>query len=260
MPNDSIVAQREARRQEAEMNGMLIYTPENAAQANDPPYKIYIWNLGPTRWEVPKGSLGTFIIPPSTDEGALGMPLVLPSVVRDSYFVEQEMKTHSVTGEFTAIDIVHPVTATYGAGKSWWSFGANLDDFGVFWTKNNPPTEAEVSAARGKMEITYRKLLQMAASIEAAGRIDDITPMMRIAAHYFGEDRAWNKIYRKTLECPGCGEPAKANIIRHPCGYVFDPDRALLAGMISEEVHKQMVKTRQPEPTKPTKGHTASRR
>jgi hypothetical protein len=244
MPSDSVVALREARLKEAELNGPMVYTPDNAAFAADPPFKIYIWNLGPTRWEVPKGSLGTFVISPCADDGSLGDPLVLPSVVRDSYFIEQEMKTHSVSGEFTAQDIVHPTTS---GGKTWWSFGANLDDFGVFWTKNNPPLDAETAAARTKMENTYRRMLGMAASIEAAGRIDDITPMMRVAASYFGEDRAWNKIYRKTLECPGCGEPAKSNIIRHPCGYVFDPDRALLAGMISEEAHGMMVRARNAE-------------
>lgn len=146
-----------------------------------------------------------------------------------------------------AQDIVHPTTAHFGAGKSWWSIGANLDDIGVFFTRNNPPTEQELAAARQKMEGTYRKLLQMATSIEAAGRIDDITPLMRIAASYFGEDRAWNRIYRKTMECPGCGEPTKAGIIRHPCGYIFDPDRALMAGMITKEVHEQMVQYRKAE-------------
>jgi hypothetical protein len=168
---------------------------------------------------------------------------VLPSIVRDSYFVEQEMKTHSVSGEFTAQDIVHPLTA---GGKAWWSFGANLDDLGVFWTRNCPPTDLEIMTARGKMEASYRKLLSMATSLESTGKLDDITPLMRIAASYFGEDRAWNRIYKKMLECPGCGESAKPGIIRHPCGYIFDPDRALLAGMISKELHEQMIEARKP--------------
>jgi hypothetical protein len=196
---------------------------------------------------VEKGSAGTFRIPECQPGEDYSEPLVLPSVWRDSFFVEQEMKTHSVSGEFLAEDLVHPITASYGAGKTWWSFGANLDDLGVFWTRNKPPLDKEVAAARTKMEATYRKLLNMAASIEAAGRIDDITPLMRIAASYFGEDRAWNRIYKKTTECPGCGEAAKPGIIRHPCGYIFDPDRALLAGMISQELHAQMVRARNAE-------------
>jgi hypothetical protein len=246
MPNDTPAAIAAARAREEAMNGMLIYTPDNASFAPDPPYKVYIYNLGPMRHTVEKGSAGTFILA-GNEGGDLEPCWVLPSIWRDTYFIEQEMKTHSVSGEFMAIDIVHPVTASYGAGKTWWSFGANLDELGVFWTRNYPPLESEVMAARVKMENTYRKLLQMAASIEAAGRIDDITPLMRIAASYFGEDRPWNRIYKRTLECPGCGEAAKPGIIRHPCGYIFDPDRALVAGMITEELHGQMVRHRSAE-------------
>lgn len=247
MPSDTPAAIAAARAREAELNGTLVYTPDNAAYSNDPPYKVYIYNMGPMQHTVEKGSAGTFILKACEGGADYVLAYTLPSVWRDTWFQEQEMKTHSVSGEFMAVDIVHPVTAHIGAGKTWWSMGANLDDIGVFWTRNNPPTDAEVAAARDKMEKTYRKLLNMAASIEAAGRIDDITPLMRVAASYFGEDRAWNKIYKKTAECPGCGEPAKAGIIRHPCGYVFDPDRALLAGMISEDLHAQMVKLRKAE-------------
>lgn len=247
MPYDTPGAIASARAREAELNGSIHYTPDQVSFAPDPDYKVYVFNLGPMEHRVPKGSAGEFYIRPCFDANPFSEPLVLPSVVRDSYFVEQEMKTHAVTGEFLAQDIVHPITANFGAGKTWWSMGANLDDIGVFWTRNNPPLDAEIAAAREKMEKTYRKLLNMAASIEAAGRIDDITPLMRIAASYFGEDRPWNKIYKKTAECPGCGEPTKVGIIRHTCGYVFDPDRALVAGMITEEAHASMVRVRNAE-------------
>ena len=247
MPYDTPGAIASARAREQELNGTLVYTPDNAQFAPDPDYKVYIYNMGPMEHEVKRGSAGTFLLKPCEPDQQYVLAWTLPSVCRDSFFVEQEMKTHSVSGEFQAQDIVHPITAQFGAGKSWWSFGANLDDLGVFWTRNHPPLDTEVGAARAKMEATYRKLLNMAASIEAAGRIDDITPLMRIAASYFGEDRPWNKIYKRTSECPGCGEPAKPGIIRHPCGYVFDPDRALMAGMISEETHAAMVKHRKAE-------------
>lgn len=244
MPNDTPAAIAAARARENELNGTLVYTPDNASFSPDPEYKVFIFNLGPMLHVVEKGSAGTFRIPACEPDQMWSDPLVLPSIWRDTYFIEQEMKTHSVSGEFMATDIVHPVTASHGAGKTWWSFGANLDNLGVFWTRNNPPLDPEVAKARTLMEGTYRQLLGQATSIEAAGRIDDITPLMRIAAAYFGEDRPWNRIYKKTLECPGCGEPAKPNIIRHPCGYIFDPDRALLAGMIDEELHARMMKVR----------------
>lgn len=244
MPSDTPGAIASARAREESMNGTLVYTPDAVQVGADPPGKYYIFNLGPMEHNVEKGSAGVFKIKACVDAEPYSEPLVIPSVWRDSYFIEQEMKTHAVSGEFMAIDIVHPITASIGAGKTWWSMGANLDDIGVFWTKNNPPSDEDIAKAREKMEKTYRKLLNMAASIEAAGRIDDITPLMRIAASYFQEDRPWNKIYRKLSECPGCMEPVKAGAIKHSCGYIFDLDRALLAGMLSQEEHDRLLKLR----------------
>lgn len=253
MPHDTpaAIAASKAKEHEWNLKDSLVFTPD-AHVMLAPPYKVYIFNIAPLQHRVEKGSAGTFTIPECEMGESYGKPLILPSVVMDSYFVESEMKTHSVSGEFMAQDIVHP---TIGAN---WSFGQNLDDLGVFWTKNNPPTEKEIGVARTRMEATFRKLLSMASSIETTGKFEDITPLMRIAAAYFGEDRPWNKIYKKLSDCPGCGDPVKAGIIRHSCGYVFDADRALLASMITPEQHAAMMKARggphekKPEP-KPAK-------
>lgn len=237
MPNDSPVAIAEARMREKSMNGELNYSPNTPLPVAD--YQVYIFNIGGVRHEVPKGSVGMFIVPACEDGKVYSDPLVIPGYVHDSYFIEQEMKTHTVTGEFMAQDIVHPQI-----GASW-SFGQNLDDFGVFWTKNNPPNDQELSTARAKMEKTYRKLLQIATVAETTNRLDDITPLMRLAASYFGEDRAWNRIYKKETECPGCGLSAKPGIIRHPCGFIFDADRAYLSGMITKEMHATMTSVKE---------------
>lgn len=236
MPHDTPAAIAAARNKEDMLNlkDSMIFTPDSQVQYA-PPYKVYIFNIGPLEHKVEKGSAGTYTIKACELGEELSEPLVLPSVVMDSYFIESEMKTHNVSGEFMAQDIVHP---TIGAN---WSFGQNLDDLGVFWTKSNPPKPEEIAKCRTRMEGTFRKLLSMATSIETSGRLDDITPLMRIAASYFGEDRPWNKIYKKLSECPGCGDPVKAGVIKHACGYIFDPDRALLAGMITPEQHKTML-------------------
>jgi hypothetical protein len=235
MPHDTPAAMHASREKEDQLNGPLSFSPDHAVQLA-PPYKVYVFNLMPIDWPpISKGSAGNFKIPMCEVGEQYSAPLVLPSVCMDSYFVENEMKTHSVSGEFMAQDIVHP---TIGAN---WSFGQNLDELGVFWTRNNPPTEKEISAARTKMEATGRKILAMATSIETSGKLDEITPLMRIFATYFGEDRAWNRIYKKLSSCPGCGEACKEGIIKHHCGYIFDPDRALLAGMLTPEQHKTIL-------------------
>jgi hypothetical protein len=236
MPHDTptAIAAKRAKEDQWNMRDQLNYTPDQAPQLA-PAYKVYIFNLMPLEWRVEKGSAGTFTITACEYGEPYSKPLVLPSVVQDSYFVESEMKIHSVSGEFMAQDIIHP---TIGAN---WSFGQNLDDLGVFWTRNETPTDAEIAKVRAKMEVTGRKLLTMATSIETSGKLDDITPLMRVFATYFGEDRSWNKIYKKLADCPGCGDPVKPGIIKHACGYIFDPDRALLAAMITPEQHRTMM-------------------
>jgi hypothetical protein len=237
MPHDTptAIAAKHAKEDQWNMRDSLNYTPDNAAPHYAPPYKIYIFNLLAIPWVVPKGSSGTFTIPACDPGEPYSKPMILPSVVMDSYFIESELKTHSVSGEFMAQDIIHP---TIGGN---WSFGQNLDDLGCFWTRNEVPTEKELAAARLKMENTGRKLLTMATTIETSGKLDDISPLMRIFASYFGEDRSWNRIYKKLADCPGCGEPVKPNIIKHHCGFVFDPDRALLATMITPEQHRSIM-------------------
>jgi hypothetical protein len=234
MPHDTPAALHATKEKDAQLNGEVVFSPDSQVKLA-PSYRIFIFNLSPLEWKIEKGSAGTFIIKGCDPGEPYSEPLILPSVVQDSYFIENEMKTHSVSGEFMAQDIIRP---TIGAN---WSFGQNLDDLGVFWTKNATPTEKEMGVARTKMEATFRKLLSIATSIETSGRLDDITPLMRISASYFGEDRPWNRVYRKLSDCPGCGEPVKAGIIKHHCGFVFDPDRALLATMITPEQHKTIM-------------------
>jgi len=244
MPPGTPAAIAAARTQEDKWNerDQLQFSPDNSAVQLAPPYKIYIFNISTIDWPpIAKGSVATFKIQPCELGEPYSKPLVLPSVVLDSYFIESEMKTHSVSGEYMAQDIIHPTI-----GKTW-SFGQNLDDFGVFWTKNAVPSAEELAAARRKMEETFRKLLVMATSIETSGRLEDITPLMRIAASYFGEDRPWNKIYKKLSECPNCGEPAKPGIITHSCGYIFDLDRAMIGGTLDPERYKVLKALREKE-------------
>lgn len=216
------------------------------------PNSVYIFNVGSIEHRCEKGSAGVFIVKACEAGEPFSEPLILPALVGDSYVIENEMKTHYVTGEYMAQDIVRPQIG------NTWSFGQNLDDLGVFWTKNVKlteddgvkkaiPQEKDLTAARGKMEVTFRKLLTMATTIETNGNLNDITPLMRIAATYFGEDRPWNRMYKKLAECPNCGEPAKPGIITHSCGYIFDLDRALVGGTLSVEKHAELTKLRRGE-------------
>lgn len=230
MPNDTPAALQGKRDLEIKLNGDMILQPDLAAQLSSmiPQYTLQIFNVGPIRHVVTKGSAGPpggFIIPACEKGKPFGGPLIIPSIVIDTYMIENEIKTHSVTGEFMCEDIVHPLI-----GKNW-SVGQNLDDLGVFWTKNKIPSHDELQAAQKRLELTFREQLAEATGLEAIGDLRSITPLMRHAADYFEEDRPWNKIYRKTAECPGCSQPTKPGTAVHTCGAVLDWHKAIALGM-----------------------------
>jgi hypothetical protein len=228
-----------ARNVEAGMDGQLEYLPNPMAQFM-PKYHVYIFNIGPLKHVVEKGSLGTFTIMPCEAGKQYSKPLVLPSVVRSSYkdAATYAMKTDDVEGKYIAQDIVNP----YLGGD--WSEGQDLTEKGVFWTFNEVPTQEELSTAKSKMEAYFRRLLVSATELETKGQLQFITPTMRLAASYFGEDRPWNSIYKKIGECPSCGEPAKEGIIRHSCGYIFDVQRAYEADFIDLEKRNELLTRR----------------
>jgi hypothetical protein len=216
-----------ARNVETGMNGVVEYQP-NPLNQFAPKYKVYIFNIGPMKHEVPKGSWGTFKIPACEPGQRYSRPLILPSIFRSSYMdaASLAMKTDDIEGKHVAQDIVNP----FLGGD--WSEGQDLTEKGVFWTMNETPTEEELATAKAKMEAFFRKLLVAATEIETSGRINAITPTMRLAATYFKEDRKWNPIFQKIDTCPVCGDPLRENAVKHGCGYVPDPDRAYKLGAI----------------------------
>ena len=238
-----------ARNVEAGINGQIEYQPNNATQYI-PKYKVYIFNIGPLSWtkdsvtkidnRVARGSAGSYAIEACPAGAKYSKPLIIPSVVMSSYIdaASGAMKTDDVEGKYIAKDILHP-----NNGGDW-SEGVNLDERGCFMTFNETPTEKELADARAKLEVYGRSQLATATQLETRGELDKITPNMRLFATYFGEDRSWNKIYRKIGECPVCGDPMKENVVKHTCGYVPDPDRAYSLGAIDKATRDDLVARR----------------
>jgi hypothetical protein len=219
---------------EQSIDGQIDYMadPRDRALKGEP---VYIFNLYPQKHIVGKGSLGTFVIPACEPGETVSKPCVIPAWPGSTYYDVQThaMKIFRDEGKFVAQDIVHPFLGS-GASADW-SFGQNLDDLGVFWTERKVPTEKEISDARVKLESTYKKALADATQLETAGKLEFVTPMMRLAAQYFGEDRPWNKIYKKMAECFACGLPMKEGIIVHSCGAVYDWPKAISLGLRTRE-------------------------
>lgn len=230
-----------ARQVERGMDGELEYVP-NPLSAFAPKNKVYVFNVGPLKHEVAKGSWGTFRIDACPQGQKYGRPLIIPGIFQSSYLDHSTsaMKTDDIEGKHVAQDIVKP-----NLGGDW-SEGQDLTEKGVFWTFNAEPTDEEINTAKVKMEAFFRKQLSVATSLEAQGpkAMESITPTMRLAAAYFGEDRPWNRIYKKLGSCPICSEPMADGTVKHGCGYIADPQRAYQAGVLSVKERNDLLKRR----------------
>lgn len=112
------------------------------------------------------------------------------------------------------------------------SVGGNLNNYGVFWSISNPPTEDELKAARQRMERTYRQELDRLAGIEARSpeeARDAANNISHAAANFFGRSYSWHRsdlVPKEALgkvPCGVCGESiqAAAKICVH-CGAPTD--------------------------------------
>lgn len=109
--------------------------------------------------------------------------------------------------------------------------GGNLNYFGVFWSKSNPPTAKELKAARARLEKTYRKEIERMNACKTADEArlaaNDIS---HAAADFFGRSYSWHESNLNAqdpadhVECAACGESIrkKAMICRF-CQAPQDP-------------------------------------
>jgi hypothetical protein len=160
-----------------------------------------------------------------------------------------EVKYSDVPGQRAAMDICNPNNRTldqdvYIDPAQVIGDGDNLNQRGVFWSLNDPPTEEEVSKAVQRMEAYYQGLLDRAAAMEMsdkAGLEEALrqNPDYGVAAEYFGREFSWHRKYVREavlVECPNCGEKMKHGAAFHKSEAlgvicVNDWDRAIAAGV-----------------------------
>jgi hypothetical protein len=133
-----------------------------------------------------------------------------------------EIRTRGTPGERIAMDIVNPANtgidldAALSEDQSWMDGGT--DDYsrrGLFFSRNDPPTDDEVKKAYARMEKFYRAKLQQARVLAQQGRHLDITDEHHAAADYFQERASWHTIAEVPSVCNNCGEDMKAGAAYH---------------------------------------------
>lgn len=204
-------------------------------------YYIYIFNVGqkshPLTHPLVKGAI------PGCKPGqkylyAFRLPNLMKQIWAnaDTGFPQ----THTEYGERVATDLINPANL----GVDQWaeldkskiiSSGQDLSNYGVFWSLNETPNDAELAKITAKMQAYYRILIKRGDELARLGKLADITEDMHMAAEYFQYKAGWHAQVELPDNCPNCGEEIKKGIAYHKNSMdmicIIDADRAAKAGV-----------------------------
>lgn len=227
----------------------------NANLQHTPQYFVRIFNVSDVEVKIERPWVnfnptqrGKLIVIPARQEGErVSKPFTIADIVQVPLRNDNSKTYQSIgqRGEFLAQDALNPedltgswrTVRTLTAGSSI-NEGTNLYHWGLFWTKNETPSDEEVGAAVGRLEANYNRLIDEAKLLWASGEKArlEIGNTHRRAAQHFGLEFEWNVLYRSLQECPGCGSRiSKAAVVCPKCPAVFNWEQALALGLRTVE-------------------------
>lgn len=189
---------------------------------------------------------GKFVIVPAKREGErYSKPFVIADIVQipirnDS---NKTVSTYGQRAEFLAQDALNPddmqgswkTVRPLNAGNSI-NQDVNLYHWGLFWTRNDVPTDEEIATAETRLEANYNRLIDEAKMLWASDKKREIGTTHRRAASYFGLEFEWNVLYTTQKECPGCGTKISPKAVICPkCPATFNWTEALSLGLRSKQ-------------------------
>jgi hypothetical protein len=169
--------------------------------------KVYIYNVSTMAHDVS----GTFIkngkIPACPVGKEYQLYTSIPEIVRvpKNCPTNDEIVFFIEDGKRIAMDLINPDNLGLDQDATdipCTSLGRNLGERGVFWSMNNPPLEAEVTAAQCRMVMHYVRLLEMIDTLELLSGTDraarlrfeeSITPEAHAAVKYLLAVRSWHQ-------------------------------------------------------------------
>lgn len=215
-----------------------------------PDYFVYIYTISDREFIVCQPPLfPRLIIRPKVAGERYSLCLRLPSPFQqeDREGAIGDLIVRATPAERVAASLCNPNNPTLNqdavlSAGTILGLGVDLNAQGVFWSKNNPPTEAEITAAEQRRERYYKQLLEKARTLEISNPKELewlINQDYHMAAQYFGVETSWHKKLVKFTECPLCGEPMKPDVAIHAgangCGGVVDWDAAIASGLRKPE-------------------------
>jgi hypothetical protein len=157
-----------------------------------------------------------------------------PCIVLPVNFLE-EAKVDVTEHTFTSGKQIVDAVMKWGPGMA-----PTLDMRKVGWfvSDTNPPTDEEVAQAKELYLAECLRLIREANRFTAENKLNEINEAHYRAQRYTKQPVTWTRAVSKMIDCPGCGEPVKADTIRHAvahCRYVFDWPMAIQKGMATIE-------------------------
>lgn len=208
------------------------------------PIPIYVFNISSMGWESKDG----LSRPPNHPH------LTIKACPKDKLFILTGMLQHPfeqisydqnnnrtvelVDGFREATVMLSPMNPS--VDQDWrmddaFNRGGNLNEYGVFWSTSNPPKDAELAAARKRLEDTYKEELRVMKEVEDKNPADASarsTKISHAAANYFGLSFSWHRSDLVPKEagkqpCANCAEmiSPSAAVCRF-CGAVIDEKKA----------------------------------
>lgn len=206
-----------------------------------PDYFLFVYNISDREFVVRRPpTMPCITIPACPPDKPYVLALRVPSIHNEKY-VEAftgKISVSGTRGERIATDLLNPSnygTDCWATTEDWSNQGNDLTVRGCFWSRNNPPTAAELAKARQRLEAHYRALIEQANGHHAANRFAEIGPEHHSAAEYFRLTLPWHRRYEAPATCPVCGEEISAGAAAHRNSFgsicVLDWRRAVEGGI-----------------------------
>lgn len=227
----------------------------NANISHVPQFFVGIFNVGDMQHLVERpwvsfnpAQRGKMIVIPPCEQGQrVSKPFLIADIVQEPVrnIYNGQMDTRGVDGKFLAQDAINPedpqgswrTLRPVNSGASM-NIGTNLYHWGLFWEviakPTDKPSDEAIEAAHTRMEKHYNDLVDEAKTMYMSG--DDgrrqISNTHRRAASYFGLEFEWNQLYKKRIDCAGCGSKIPQGVaLCGNCGAVQDWSKALSLGL-----------------------------
>jgi hypothetical protein len=206
--------------------------PDEIAKA---PVQFYIYNVGPLTQIINAGSMGQhFLFPPKEGE-KWGKPIEIKKYMVD--WADQGDYKHKpiiMEGEYVAKEWVCP-----DGGKEP---ELDLRKWGVFYSKNNPPTEAEIETARRYVHLQMDRLVKIADNLyQDPRRRPEITNIYYIAAKHLMVERPWCTVSKEMARCEGCGKAVEQDVAKCGCGAIRDWNKARKLRLVTKEEFEEAM-------------------